>query len=294
MNRSNLYIIAGGFFFALLAAVLVQLMLGGKKPAPEAAAAQHAEVLVAARDLEVGHTLQADDMAWLRWPADAVYAGAVVRADRQAPADALQGRLMRSVAKGEPMLKSALVDDTKSNFVAASLTPGKRAVAITVEAGTSVGGFVTPGDMVDVILTYDVRFPDNDRVRESAGAIVTRSASETIAESLKVLAVDQNAQKSAEAKIGRTVTLEVDPRQAETLALADNMGDLSLVLRGIGDKSTVSSLNKGKSVEPTTDLRTSHVMRELMGRQQNNSGQSGRIVRIYNGASAQTVEVRAR
>jgi len=290
MNRSTLYIIAGGFFFALVAALIVQLALGGKsEPAQEAAV--KAEVLVAARDLETGHALEEGDLSWTTWPQDSLFAGAVVREGQQKPGEALQGRLTRAMVKGEPVTRAALVDDTKSNFVAAALPAGKRAVAVEVSAGTSVGGFVTPGDMVDVILTYDVRLPDDQQLRDSAAGIVTKSAAEIVLENLKVLAIDQDTAKQAEAKLVRTVTLEVDPAQAETLALAKNMGELSLALRGIGDKTTVSSLEGGKA-KATTDLRASRVMRELLSGQQNNTGTPSRIVRIYSGSSIQNVEVR--
>lgn len=187
------------------------------------------------------------------------------------------------------MMKSAMIDNTKSNFVAASLTQGKRAVAINVTPNTSVAGFVTPGDYVDVILTYDVKLPGDDKIRKAAVPVVTKMAAETILENLRVLAADQSTGQSAEAKVVKTVTLEVDPRQAELLTLSSKMGTLSLVLRSVGDDAPAHDASNPAPV--ATDMRLSGVMREIMAGE-NKSGRLSQVVRVYNGARVENVEVR--
>ena len=102
----------------------------------------------------------------------AVFAGTITREGSQTAAEAGKGRLRRDIAAGEPIFKSAILDNTKSNFVAASLTSGMRAVAISVSAQTAVSGFVTPGDFVDVDMTYDVRLPSDENVQKAAQAAV--------------------------------------------------------------------------------------------------------------------------
>ena len=61
--------------------------------------------------------------------------------------------------------------------------------------------------------------------------------SETILSNVRVLAIDQNVQEKDGQKVvvGKTATLELSPRQAETLALAQQLGSLSLALRSITD-----------------------------------------------------------
>lgn len=291
MNRSTLIIVVSGFCFALLAAVAVQ-MLGRGKSEETAAQAQMIDVLVASKDLKIGEELTIGSATWAHWPQSASFPGAVVRKDNQSADEAAKGRVRRGVMKGEPIMESALVDATNANFVAASLTPGKRAIALNVNPQTSVAGFVMPGDYVDVIMTYDVRLPADEKIRKAAMPVVTKLAAETVLENVRVVATDQDAGKKEAAKINKTVTLEVDSRQAEVLTLAGKMGQLSLALRGIGDTDPAHQIKDGKSPETTTDMRVSGIMRELM-KGENKSGSLTQVVRIYNGTRVENVEVRA-
>ncbi|HEY8964451.1 MAG TPA: Flp pilus assembly protein CpaB, partial [Alphaproteobacteria bacterium] len=251
------------------------------------------DMLVASKDLKIGEELDASSTTWKAVPESAVFAGAITRKDKESNTDAVKGRLKRDVALGEPMFKSALIDDTKSNFVAANLTAGMRAVAIPVSAQTGVSGFISPGDYVDVVMTYDVRLPSDDNIKNAAIPIVARSAAQTILENIKVLAVDQATDQMAEAKLAKTVTLEVDGKSAEILALAENMGKLSLTLRGVGDKGPTiveDPKDKAKS-KATTDLRISNIMSELL-HGENNTGSTNQVVRIYSGTRVENVSVR--
>lgn len=289
MNRSTIIIVASGFFFALLAAMAVQMLGSGGRKSDDAPA-RMVEVLVAAKDIAIGEELKPGSTTWTSWPETSNFSGAIRRIADQSAEDALKGRTVRSIAKGEPMLKSAMIDDTKSNFVAASLTPGNRAVAINVNAQTSVAGFVMSGDRVDVVLTYDVRMPSDDKIRKAAQSVVTKTAAETILENIRVLATDQQTGSKADIKVAKTVTLEVTPQQAETLILAGKMGQLSLSLRSIGDASLSRPTDAAKS-PITTDMRLSGVMREIM-KGENKSGRLSQVVRVYSGTRVENVEVR--
>lgn len=292
MNRSTIIIVAFGFFFALLAAVAVQMVGGRGKNAPVASGeSKTIAVLVAARDIKAGETLGPGATQWAVWPETAKFAGSVVQEGGKKPEEAMKGRVRRAFSKGEPLSTAALIEDTKSNFVTASLTKGMRAVTITVNAQSSVGGFAMPGDHVDIILTYDVKLPGDEKIRKAAMPVVTKLAAETILENLKVLAVDQSADKKTEAKVGKTVTLEVAPHQAEALTLAGKMGTLSLSLRPLGDEDPIATISDGKPVPMTTDLRLSGVMREIM-KGENKSGSVTQVVRVYSGTRVDNVEVR--
>jgi Flp pilus assembly protein CpaB len=161
-----------------------------------------------------------------------------------------------------------------------------RAMAIKVSAESMVGGFISPGDRVDVILTSQVKLSGDER--DEAAMKIDRHASQTVLENVNVLAIDQNSKKEDDkAKVGRTVTLEVDAHGAEKLALASEMGDLSLVLRALGD-NTLSDKTKKQF---TTDVQVSSVLQEL-GRIKKNSGGKSDIVRVYNGQNIENVTVR--
>lgn len=290
-QKMMLVILSGGALFAMGTALILEQLAGPKKgKGHDTPAVETVEILRAAKDLNTGDTLATGSTVWTTWPKSAVFEGAVVRTDKQKPEEALTGRLKRPLSKGEPVLTSALIDDTKSNFLAASLSKGMRAVAVSVNVQTSVGGFVAPGDAVDVIMTYDVKLPMDDAVQTAAIPVVTRSAAETILENIKVLAIDQDTGKQAEAKPARSVTLAVTTKGAEILALASTMGTLSLSLRGIGDTSTRDSQNKDEPAT-TTDLRMSRVMHEIM-KGENKTGSLNQVVRLYQGSNVQNVEVR--
>jgi len=239
MNRQTLIILGGGFCAALLVALLMQAMLGGGSKPEILNEEPKVQVLVASKNLSIGDTLDVDDMQWQEWPETSVFTGAITQSELEDP-DAeqpLTGRLRRNVAEGEPLLKTALVKEEKGNFVAATLGDGMRAMAIKVKAESSVGGFITPGDYVDVIMTYEVRLPSDERVQDASIAVVNRRAAQTVLENIRVVAVDQEAKEIEETSIARTVTVEVTPKQSEELALADAMGSLSLSLRKLGDNT---------------------------------------------------------
>jgi pilus assembly protein CpaB len=148
-----------------------------------------------------------------------------------------------------------------------------RAVAIPVKANTMAGGFISPGDYVDVILTYRVRGGSNEDTR----TLVNQMASETILKNVKVLAVDQEAKRDDDtAKIARTVTLQVDTAGAEKVALGSEMGDIILSLRGLGDDKVEGTSSY------TTDVLTNKVLQDVAAIQ--GGGATGRV-KIYSGST---------
>ena len=154
MNKNILIVLVGAVLVSVLVAVLVQMTLGGSEPVVEVQEEARVEVLVAAKDLKLGHVLEKGDLKWAKWPEGSVFGGAVRREGEQDPLDAVSGRLGRAISSDEPVMKSALLATDKGNLVAANLDAGQRAVAIEVGASSMVGGFIGPGDYVDVILTY--------------------------------------------------------------------------------------------------------------------------------------------
>lgn len=293
MNRNVVIVLIGGFVIAILVAVLVQASLSGKKKAAVQAEAK-VEVLVAKANLKAGHLPTEADVKWQSWPKSAVFTGAIVKkSDDEKIADLIKGKLNRPIAVDEPILRSALIKDAGNNL-AAMLDPGMRAVAIDVKANTSVGGFVAPGDFVDVILVYkaQVRPLDNADIlsRKVISENINEMASETILKKVKILAIDQTASRPEDkVKVGKTVTLAVDTRGAEVLALAQQMGDLTLALRGLGDDAD------SQSPFTVTDARLTRIAREidleiLMAKK--SLGIRNNLVRVYAGDHVKDVPSR--
>ncbi|MEM5426803.1 Flp pilus assembly protein CpaB, partial [Paraburkholderia ferrariae] len=131
---------------------------------------------------------------------------------------------------GEPIREQKLVKANGSGFMAAILPSGMRAISTEISPETGAGGFILPNDRVDVILSRRDKNPDQLSGRD----IVT---TEILLSNVRVLAIDQ-APKEKDGNnslIGKTVTLELKPEQAETLARARQTGTLALALRSIAD-----------------------------------------------------------
>ncbi|MGB0719725.1 MAG: Flp pilus assembly protein CpaB [Bdellovibrionales bacterium] len=293
MNKNIVIVFAGAILVAVLAVVLMQFMMKDSKK-PKVVQEAKVEILMAAKDLSLGHELKSGDLAWQSWPKAGLFAGAIKRKDDQAPEKAIEGRLARNVAKGEPMMASALLGGAKGNFVAASLEPGMRAMAIDVKASSMVAGFIEPGDYVDVVLTYKETIkPDSDdpRVKALVDMNIDKLATETILQHVKVLAVDQRAKRPDDdkVKVGKTVTLALSVQDAERLALAASLGSLDLVLRGVGDDAVVE-----KDWPTVSDARLTSMDDEIMleyEKLKKDTSISGDSMRIYNGAQVQRVPV---
>ncbi len=281
MNKNVLIVLAGGFVVAILVAVLVQASLGGKK---QVESGPKTQVLVAAKMLPLGKELSEGDLKWQTWPGEKAFAGAIVRKDEQKADEALKGRLIERVNEGQPVLSSYVFKEGRGNVVAASLPKGMRGMAIPVKAFTMAGGFIAPGDYVDVILTYKVSVDRRDQSFEIA-SFLSSHASETILKNIRVLAVDQEASREKDdAKVAKTVTLAVSSKDAEKLAVASEMGDIILSLRGIGDEED------GNAEALTTDVEVSRAMQNIVTMKE--SEMKAPSVKIYSGATV--VETKTR
>lgn len=239
--------------------------------APPADVRPMAKVLVAARDLAPGRRLTDADLAWKEWPVDEVNPafitdgsvpipaaegdaeakpaaaaaappqGAVARVARAAASVASGGAksdyfgsvVREPILAGEPIVGRKIVRAGDSGYMAAYLEPGMRAMAIRVNVETAAGGFILPGDRVDLVLTRETNLAN---IGASEGDR-SKFTSATVLQNIKVLAIDQSTRAGDEeqAVVGATATLELGPRDAEALALAKSEGELSLVLRSYAD-----------------------------------------------------------
>jgi pilus assembly protein CpaB len=230
-----------GLFLISLGVVAV---LGLRALPHQVTSAAKQETLVATTALPSGTLLRAKDVTWqpivgtaepdqvLR-PTGAAGA-ANLELDQQARAEVYGAALRAAVTAGDPIRRSALVKPADRDFLRIVLSPGARAIAIPVATGGASTGLLYPGDHVDVILTQTFK---NDP------PLTRRSVSETVVESLRVLAIDAPDTKPAGASnsFGRTVTLEVTPEQAEKVNVAAELGKLSLTLRSISGTDAVAT-----------------------------------------------------
>jgi pilus assembly protein CpaB len=226
---------------ALGAGGIAAYLASGSNEAPPPAPApvvqiETVEILVAKGDINMGQVVSAQDIQWQLWPASAASAFFVRKKDRPNGIEQLTGSIARSpFVAGEPIREAKLIKANGSGFMAALLPSGMRAISTEISPETGAGGFILPNDRVDVLLTR------RDREAEKATGIEAHT-SETILTDVRVLAIDQTIEEKNGQRVvvGRTATLELSPRQAETLAVSRQRGTLSLALRSLIDANSPS------------------------------------------------------
>ncbi len=208
----------------------------GDKPAPSPVAQmQTVDVLVAKNEIGLGQSVKPDDLQWQTWPASTASSNFIKRTDRPEATKEITGSIARyPFIAGEPIREPKLVKADGSGFMAAILPTGMRAISTDISPETGAGGFILPNDRVDVILT---RREKNSASKDAPEIVI----SEIILTNVRVLAIDQapKEKEGQNAVVGKTVTLELKPEQAETLARSRQMGTLSLALRSIVDINMV-------------------------------------------------------
>lgn len=235
MDKKKLVLLFAALIIAIGTALVARTLFAGASApkavaVPALAAPKGPKVLVAQRALPVGTIITADAVGFQQWPKQMVDNAYFV--DGETNMEKLVGTVVRyPIMAGEPVTKGALVSPGDRGFLAAALTPGMRAVTIPVSAKTGVAGFVFPGDRVDLVLTQAV---------SGDGGSTPLRASETILGNIRVLATDQSTESKVEegktvVNEFRTVTLEVTPKIAEKIAVAQTIGTISLSLRSLAD-----------------------------------------------------------
>ncbi|MDV4167238.1 Flp pilus assembly protein CpaB [Rhodovulum sp. FJ3] len=205
------------------------------------------EVVVASQDIAFGQEIESQSLTTIKWPRQAVPTGVFTGYENLLPNPGDPGRrARRAIAQGELILANKVSKFGEKVTIVQTLGPNHRAMAVKVDAETAVGGFVTPGDFVDILLTQG-----RD---ENLRAV-------TILQNIRVIGVDQDADEQSDTpEVARTVTVEVTPEQGQRLALAQEAGTLSLTLRTLEatedaplDSIRLSDLMIERSPLPVTD-----------------------------------------
>jgi pilus assembly protein CpaB len=226
---------------AVVAGLAAAIMASGSKPpeappAPPAPVIATEDVLVASHELTIGSILAAADMRWQPWPKANLPEGTIRRSvNPNAIADNTGAVLSSHLLSGDVLHPENL---GKGNFMSSTLlTPGMRAVSINIDANGSntAGGFILPNDHVDVLHTIH----DDATAKAGGDGFVT----EPLLLNVRVLAIGQTVQEKNNERVvsGTSATLEVTPRQAAILVLAQRVGQLSLILRSMADANSTEN-----------------------------------------------------
>jgi pilus assembly protein CpaB len=243
MKLSRVAVLGVAGAAGLIAMVLaLNLTAPAPKPTPEPVKQvdlNTKKVLIANRDIAMGTTVTAGDLAWRDWPKDSVSSEFITGGSHDDEA-AVVGAIARAAFyAGEPISDAKLIRSDRG-FMSAILPEGKRAVALKIAADTSAGGFILPNDHVDVIMTRHM----NQNGANTGGP---EYRTETILNNVRVLAIDQTIEKAnnkdgADTVVGRTATLELTPQQAQIITVAQQMSDrLNLALRSVADSAPTAA-----------------------------------------------------
>lgn len=293
-----------------------------------------AKVLVAGRTINPGEILAAKDVIWAEWPKALInermieesefvipsatvaptQVGLVVRPEGgdavaqkasnagAAPADsAVIGAVARRrIHANEPISPDQIILRGDRSVGAAVVSPGMRAVSIGISAATGAGGFIAPGDYVDVLLSIQHKLsmtdengnkaPDGTPALLPDGDTMVKYSTETVLRNVKVLAIDQSLGRNAEegpADVGKTATLEISPHDAEKLLTAAQLGGLTLTLRSIVvDASLQDDLDAFEDpFNFTTDVATSRAVSAFLTTSSLYGYGGGNYVRVNRGGA---------
>ena len=225
MRSSTIVMIGLAALFGLLAVFVAQSWLSNQAERMKTQEAKPQQVptqtiVVASKPLRFGMQLQKDYLREISWPKSALPNGAFDKVD----AVLREGKrvVLAPIEVNEPILAVKITGPGQRATLSALVAPGMKAVTIRVNDVEGVGGFVLPGDRVDVVMTRQL----------DKGA----ASNEVVLQNVRVLAIDQLADiRSDKPSIAKAVTLEVDTRDAQKVWLAASVGNLSLLLRKAGE-----------------------------------------------------------
>lgn len=230
MSARQLIVLVIAAIAAIGALFLIRGM-GGERAEPAVAAAEPTageQILVAARDVPQGAALSPSDLAVALFPENSVSPNFVrLSAQPSAQADFVNAVTRRAFSQGEPITTTSVVQPEGRGFMAAQLAPGFRAVAIEISPNRAAGGFIQPNDHVDVIVSHKFNEGSQERV-----------SSEIVLEDIRVLALGsttqtQNSGDQPQTIEARVAVLELTAEDARVLAMAEQLGEISLALRGV-------------------------------------------------------------
>ena len=230
MKSRNLLVLAGALLIGLVAVLIVNGVFSGVEQRQRQIAEQNrmVRIVVASQALAFGTPLSSQNVRLVNWPASSQPDGAFTSLE-----EATKTRVaLRPIVAGEPILASKVSGANGRATLSANLPVGQLAFAVPISEITSAGGFIRPGDVVDVLVTRKI---------PGDGASDSDKMTDVVLESVPVLGIDQvSDENKTDPAIGKSATLQVDTNGAQKLALAQQLGVLTLALRNVADPTVGS------------------------------------------------------
>ena len=220
MRGQGLIILGVAILVGLAAVFLANSYLGRVEQQQTTTTQGMVKVAVASVPLDFGTPITPDKIRMVDWPANSLPEGTFSSVPQLLPMNHTRVAL-RPMAANEPILRSKISGEGGRAAISAVLDPTKRAVAVRLSDVAGVGGFVLPGDVVDVLVTRTQMNPNGN----------SQQITDILLQKVRVIAIDQDASDNTDKPaIGKTATLEVAQVDAQKLALAQQVGQLSLAL----------------------------------------------------------------
>ncbi|WP_427452588.1 Flp pilus assembly protein CpaB [Litorimonas sp. WD9-15] len=224
---------------------------------------KYVPVLAVASDFSVGQRIGESSLTSIEWPAEALTANLINLEDQpDAQAQFVNSLARVQLAEGETLTRDKVIMAGDSGIMAALLKPGMRAVTTRISVDTAAGGFIQPGDRVDVILRENFQIRRNPTLDAQSTTVGRNSlyVAKTLFENVKILAIDQTFTTSSEtgaAIPGSTATFELSQSDAELLQESEGYGDIFLTLRGVNGsnyqaRSAARVEREGQDPAPST------------------------------------------
>jgi pilus assembly protein CpaB len=233
ISMRSLATLVAAVFLGLIAVFLTRAYLDSaqRSAATGAPTGMAVPVVVAATDVARGATLEAAMLKVVAYPGGAAPAGAFHSVDQLTGGPGKQRLALRSMVANEPIMPVNISGPGGKLNLSGVVSLGMRAVSLRSNDVTGVGGFVLPGDRVDIMLT---RAPAGNN-----GANTTLT--QILASNVRVLGVDQSDNDEADKPVvTRAVTVEVTPEQAQSITLGQQVGSVSLTLRRVADDAPLT------------------------------------------------------
>lgn len=229
MSIRSLISLCAAVVLGLFALLLVRGYLVSHSAGPIAQKQASSPVVVAAAPIARGATLKPTMFKIANYPRENVPQGAFTTvADVMKSPDHNPRTAVRDMVANEAVVAGKLSGSGFGANLSGLLGPGMRAVSVKASDVTGVGGFALPGDRVDVLLTREVGEGQNKN-----------SVLQVLAENVRVLGVDQSSD-AEKPTVPKAVTVEVTPQQAQAIALAQSVGQVTLALREASDSAPLA------------------------------------------------------
>lgn len=228
MRRQTLIALGVAVILGLIAVFLANSYLTGRERQLASSPEGMVRVAVAALPLGYGTDLTPDKVKFVNYPQASLPPGTYKTMAELLP-EGKRRVVLRPVQVNQPLLAADLSGEGQNASIAALLPDGMRAATVRINDVSGVAGFVKPNDTVDVLIT-----------RQATGS--PEQVTDVLLQNIRVIAMDQAAASDGQPVVSRTATLELTPVDAQKVALGQQLGQLSLVLRKPGEEQNIPNV----------------------------------------------------